>query len=51
MTDVKLTGFIFVLRTFRKEGFSASNLNNTSLGRSDYFFEIYMLIMLHIVYA
>lgn len=39
--------FIFILRTFRKEDFSASNLNDTPVRRSDFLCELYTLIKLH----
>lgn len=42
--------FIFVLRTFRKEDFSASNLNDTAVRRSDYLCELYTLIKLYCIF-
>lgn len=36
--------FIFILRTFRKEDFSASNLNDTAVRRSDFLCELCTLI-------
>jgi len=42
--------FIIVLRTFRKEEFLASNLNDTAVLRSDYLCELYTLIKLYHVF-
>lgn len=43
--------FIFVLRTFRKKDFSASNLNDTAVERSDYLCELYTLIKLYCIFV
>lgn len=44
--------FIFILRTSRKENFSASNLNDTAVRGSDFLFEseLYTLIKLYCIF-
>lgn len=46
----KARRFILVLRTFRKEDFSASNVNDTAVRRSDYLCELYRLIKLYCIF-